>query len=200
MTFYIEHLPRSVTVCVDSREKNPLIFPSSIEVHPQGTTRRLRIFTEVRKLDAGDYALKEAPAGAGIERKASLEELCTNFCTKDWKRQRSALYRLITTYQIPYLLIEASPKQLVTQSPHTKILPSSMLTRLCSLTHPLESLPVHLLFAGSSHSVTSRLALGYLIAHILVAPLLPPMDLLPKKNSQKNSQKDPSNPLTKEPS
>jgi len=162
-------LPKSVTIQIDTREQAPLIFPAMLDSYPLGRLHRFRLLVEHIKLDAGDYSLKETPESVGIERKASMEELCKNFCTKDWRRQRKALERFTEAYAKPYILIEMSPRQLTTQSSHTKIPPGKMLTRFFTACSDFHLRP---LVVGAATSVTSRFAVGQLAAHLLINPII----------------------------
>lgn len=119
----------TVTVLADSREKNPLVFPTYLSIFGGGDPTkappdkaRLRIITERTALQTADYALKDMPDGTLIERKGSLEEIFACCLTaRDRSRFESQLDRLAAESKDPVLFLEGDPTHLRTstkRSPH----------------------------------------------------------------------------------
>jgi ERCC4-type nuclease len=109
-------LRRSYTVAIDTREQKPVPFPDWLPILRTplcGDTTTVRIVTVPVTLDAGDYALTDHPAGAGVERKYKLREIAKNCLTEDRHRMRSALERLADVYSHPYLLVEDTVRGLL---------------------------------------------------------------------------------------
>lgn len=109
-------IPGVVTVQVDTREKAPLLFPSTISIpHPEDTWKQLtiQVKTEKVKLDYGDYRLKEYPMECVIERKGSQLEIFKNMIDSTDRIRQSKSFRKLTECHYPYILIEASPASLM---------------------------------------------------------------------------------------
>lgn len=121
-------LPRSVVVLIDSREKKPLPLPKHLVTwdrsSPPGKPRKvtIQVRQEVRTLETADYVLGGAPGAVGIERKANLDELRQNLCTRVGERRfLKACARLRDNFERPVLLLEGSPLALMrgVRGPHT---------------------------------------------------------------------------------
>lgn len=122
--YYRYKIPNIVTVQIDTREQIPMVFPSMIQIgHPELTHLMLPIsvVTERIALDFGDYRLKEYPDLCVIERKATQLEIYKNMNeSHDRIRQAKAFRRLSTSCKYPYLLVEASPAELLSYNNRTK--------------------------------------------------------------------------------
>ena len=116
---YRYNLPAEVTMQVDTREKFPVLFPSTVRIsHPERKYRQLVVAVKMErvKLDYGDYRLKEYPNCCVVERKATQRELFKNILnSKDSVRQAKS-FRKLSTCEHPYLLIEASASELLRES------------------------------------------------------------------------------------
>lgn len=111
-------LPRELLILIDKDEKKPLIFPEHIVVqHPLKPDDRqtIRLFTEVKKLDAGDYLLVGHEKARIIERKAGAREAILNNLTSDRARFIRAIDRLAASCAFPLLLMEGTPVELLTK-------------------------------------------------------------------------------------
>ena len=122
---YIRYkIPNVITVQVDSREQIPMLFPAMIQIgHPELTHLMLSIAVREEKiaLPFGDYRLKEYPDLCVVERKASQLEIYKNMNeSHDRIRQAKAFRRLTTGCKYPYLLVEASPAELLSSNPRIK--------------------------------------------------------------------------------
>lgn len=117
-------IPNIVTVQVDTREQIPLLFPAMIQVgHPELTYLTLPVAVQVEntKLDFGDYRLKEYPDLCVVERKATQLELYKNLNeSHDRIRQAKAFRKLMCGCKHPYILVEASPAELLSSDPLIK--------------------------------------------------------------------------------
>lgn len=122
--YYRYDIPNLITVQVDTREQIPLLFPSMIQIgHPELTFRNVLIAVQIEKikLDFGDYRLKEYPTMCVVERKASQLEIFKNINdSQDRIRQAKAFRKLATGCRYPYLLVEASPAELLSSNPLVK--------------------------------------------------------------------------------
>ncbi len=99
-----------IQVLKDSREKRPLLFPSTIRWKGQA----LRVQATTKKMDEGDYCLEGMEDICLIERKAGLREIHGNFFTKDMKRAKKAFDRLAKATKHPILLLESGIDDLLT--------------------------------------------------------------------------------------
>lgn len=118
------HIPATITICMDTREQIPMIFPDVIHIsHPEITHLSIPvgINKERIKLDFGDYVLKEYPDLCVIERKASALEIYKNLNeSHDRIRQAKAFRKLMCGCKYPYLMVEASPAELLSDDPRIK--------------------------------------------------------------------------------
>lgn len=118
-------VPKRLTVIVDSREKIPILFPTTISWWGMDQTAKkheIVVETKTDTMFAGDYCL-EFPKGVRhdrcctIERKYKVSEIYTNLFTKDWDRCSRAFERLCQTGPpsgdpgARYLLVESSPAE-----------------------------------------------------------------------------------------
>jgi hypothetical protein len=110
-------IPAEVTVQIDTREKYPMLFPETVKIgHPELSYKAVPIFVKQERvaLPFGDYRLKEYPDICVFERKASQLELFKNLMeSSDRIRQAKAFRKLMCGCKAPYLLIEASPAELL---------------------------------------------------------------------------------------
>lgn len=161
-------LPSEITVQIDSREKRPMVFPSSIRVEGEGVSRSTKIIkvkTETVMLHAGDYRLKEYPNECVIERKGSQSELITNlFNVKDMQRQARAFNKLAENSNHPILMIECSPQQILTQCTHLKH-PDILLDRLYRIA---KKFGLEILWMPSAYSITARRQIGKFLIHVML--------------------------------
>lgn len=106
---------QTITVLIDSAEQRPLLFPETLALwNIRGAghvpkARIVRVKTERRRLDAGDYCLLGDEALAIVERKAHIGELITNTLTDDRPRFLRALERLAAACKFPYFYVEHLP-------------------------------------------------------------------------------------------
>jgi len=122
--YYRYEIPTLITVQIDTREQIPMLFPSMINIgHPELTFKMLPIEVIVQrvKLDFGDYRLAEYPDVCVIERKASQLEIYKNMTESlDRIRQAKAFRKLAAGCRYPYILVEASPAELLSSNPRVK--------------------------------------------------------------------------------
>jgi ERCC4-type nuclease len=165
-------IPDKVTVQVDTREKFPMLFPSNIRiVHPilQCGTILIKVVTEKKKLDIGDYRLAEYPDCCVIERKASQLELFKNLMEhRDSIRQAKA-FRKLATVEYPVLMVEASPSELLKvrgRQPRIKY-PELIVSKL-SLA--VAKYGFHLFFIPwRSRNQDARRKVGTMLVHMMLA-------------------------------
>lgn len=158
---------KSVTVAIDSREKCPLLFPDTIVWHPDRSAGRgcqVRVKTDVRKLDSGDYLLPKWPSCAIVERKASLNELCQNLLTDDYSRFSAALQRLRDSCTFPYVLVEESPSGLCVPTERCDQ-PSRVMDCFYA---SCARLGIGVWMVGRSSSIASRRRLGEHVLRLLL--------------------------------
>lgn len=117
-------IPTEVTVQIDTREQVPMLFPSIVKIgHPELTYKDIpiEVKTERVALDFGDYRLKEYPDLCVVERKATALEIYKNLNDSfDRIRQAKSFRKLMAGCKYPYLLVEASPAELLSDDPHIK--------------------------------------------------------------------------------
>ena len=182
--YYRYGIPNLVTVEIDTREQYPILFPELIHIaHPEMVRGSLLVAvkTESKKLEFGDYRLKEYPKSAVIERKASQLELFKNTCDpKDMVRQAKSFRKLSTGCKYPYLLIEASPGELFAKGTRVKQ-PDVIASRLAIA---IAKYRLQLLFIPwRSRSADVRRKMGSLMIHTMLGGVLaeaydvPPMEI-----------------------
>lgn len=107
-------MPRSFTVIVDTREKQPWNFNSS------------RVLgREVTKLDTGDYTVEGVEDKLCIDRKASVSELAQNITTKRFVNE----LKRIKEYPHAFLILEFSASD-VFNFPDSADLPPAVKKRI----------------------------------------------------------------------
>jgi ERCC4-type nuclease len=154
-----------LTLLVDSREKQPLMFPANLKVYDPSTRSRrvVRLTTVRRALDYGDYCLENLDSVVCIERKGGPAELAGNLLSRDAARQGRALGRLVGSCRFPTLLVEASPQKFMeasTQVPDPELLAN----RLWNL---VAQLGLRLLWVPKCMAGSTRRRLGAFVAHYL---------------------------------
>lgn len=112
---------RTVTVIVDAAEKRPLLFPETIVITDMGGRPEvLKILTETKALETGDYVLKGFENVAIVERKGSIDEVASNMLSKDRLRELRKWDRLATQCKMPAILLEGTPSVLLRPTPLLK--------------------------------------------------------------------------------
>lgn len=166
-------IPNKITVQVDTREQYPLLFPEIIKIgHPELTHLMIpiQVETQVIKLDAGDYRLKEYPAEVIVERKASQLEIYKNLNeSHDRIRQAKAFRKLVASCAHPVLLVEASPAELLGNDRHIKnpeIVPHRLSLAIAKYGFHVIFLP------WKSRCAISRRKVGHLLLHIMMGYVL----------------------------
>ncbi len=162
-------IPAKVTVQIDTREKFPVLFPETIFIaHPEMSFKQIPIAVaqEHVALPFGDYRLAEYPDLCVFERKASQLELFKNLMdSHDRIRQAKAFRKLVCGCKAPYLLIEASPSELLTVGSHVQY-PEMLCNRL-ALAIAKYKLNVIFLPWKSRNANTQR-KMGTLMLHIML--------------------------------
>ena len=179
-------LPRKLTVAIDTREKIPILFPSTIRVKDPRTRKPYLIHIETKKikLNTGDYCLLEYPKCCIIERKASQSELFGNFETQDSIRQGKALIRLEKECTDPIIMIEASPTELLTCNKYIKspdLFVSNLLCQIYKLKKRGKGIEIMWITTGKAP--TRRRKVGEFLLHRMLTPIL-----LGQENGQENGQ------------
>lgn len=154
---------RPLEILVDTREKEPLLFPETLRFWSKGKPALLAIRTSKVALPTGDYALKHYEHICLVERKGSVGELCSNLCTKDRTRQFAAFQRLADECRVPYLLLESSLSEIQKSSRYAKN-PDLALQHLF---RAIRRFGFHVIFGGRLRSVLSRRAAGEFVARLL---------------------------------
>ncbi len=172
-------IPTTITIQVDTREQYPILFPETIAIpHPERLYREIKIKVkmEKKKLPYGDYRLKEYPYCCVVERKASQLELFKNLMSKDAVRQAKS-FRKLATCEYPYLLIEASPSELLRDGGRV-LKPEQLVHRL---SFALVKYGFHVLWIPwKSRNPETRRKLGTFILHIMMScALREKLDVLP---------------------
>jgi len=171
--FWRYKIPNLITVCVDTREKFPLLFPEIIRIgHPELTYKMIPIQVVVKRiaLPCGDYMLEEFPAECIVERKASQLEIYKNLNeSHDRIRQAKAFRKLVASCEHPVLLVEASPQELFAKDPHIKN-PEIVAHRL-SLA--IAKYGFHVIFLPwKSRCANTRRKAGHLLLHLMMGYVL----------------------------
>lgn len=166
-------IPAEITIQEDTREQYPLLFPAMIQIgHPELTYKMIPIAVkhERIKLDCGDYRIKEYPAECVVERKASQLEIWKNLNeSHDRIRQAKAFRKLVASCAHPILLVEASPRELLSNDPHIKN-PELVAHRL-SLA--IAKYGFHVIFLPwKSRCGATRRKAGHLLLHLMMGYVL----------------------------
>jgi ERCC4-type nuclease len=169
---------RQWLILVDTREKKPLLFPEHLTVlsdtqpaHTQATVT-VRLHTERKRLETGDYLLASHPTTTIVERKGSVREVQTNCLNRrDRARFVRCLERMRDAAVDPVLLLEGSPADLVKPLPANaygqpgESPAGPALDALFSLLHEYG---IRLLLLPNS-TVANRRAMGEIVARDLIA-------------------------------
>lgn len=170
-------LQTTYTVLIDSRERIPLKFPDWVIVQDprkMGEARPLavRLFTQRVTMATGDYGL--LGHNVVVERKAGYREGYANTQTPDWNRFVNCLDRL-ASLQYAALLWESDPSTAAKQAPESRSgcaqawdsdMPHQGSTQ-AALVWACLSRRIPLMMV-STKSVTQRLAVGELVARLLI--------------------------------
>jgi ERCC4-type nuclease len=175
-------IPKEITVDIDSREKLPIKFPSTIKiVHPERPLERLlvKVKTQKVKLPYGDYRLAEYPDCCVIERKAGQRELLKNmFNPRDAVRQAKS-FRGLSQYEFPYILIELTPEQILRHTAYVRD-PEALMHRL-SMVFVKYGLHVLWMPWRTRRTTYTRRQLGVFLAHLMLScALFKTFDTLPE--------------------
>lgn len=167
--YYRYGIPNLVTVQIDSREQIPLLFPDIIQVgDPELTYNSLPVAVKVEKvkLDFGDYRLKEYPDICVVERKASQLELYKNLNeSHDRIRQAKAFRKLTSGCKYPYIMVEATPGELLSTNQRVKK-PELVCHRLALA---IAKYDLRLLFIPwKSRNSDTRRKVGTLLLHLML--------------------------------
>lgn len=170
---YRYDIPAEITVLIDSREKIPMLFPDTVFIaHPELTYKKIPIQVKVErtKLEFGDYTLKGYENICTVERKASALEIHKNLNeSHDRIRQAKAFRKLTSSCEFPYILVEASPGELMKTDARIKN-PELVAHRLGLA---LAKYRLHALFIPwRSRSTTIRRKVGTLMIHIMLGAIL----------------------------
>jgi hypothetical protein len=159
-------IPNQITVLIDSRERQPLLFPSWIEWHGDRTleARQIQVLAKVVTLPAGDYTLEGYEGICIIETKRSLRELFNNVCT-EWPRAAKALHRLSKACKYPYVVWEMSCSDLMRKSKHVQDPPLAIDRWLQACTR----LNLRLMWVGSHSQPGPRRKLGEQLVRLMLA-------------------------------
>ena len=164
-------MPRSLTVCVDTREKYPILFPETLKVWPDRQNPRshlIQLKVQRKCLKTGDYLLSKWPSACIVERKASSSELWKNFMTGDYARAEAAFVRLSEACRHPVLLLDMTPAEALRCSEHCPE-PARAIDHLYRL---VCDLGLHLIFAGGCRASGPRRALGEHLARLMLTAAL----------------------------
>lgn len=179
--------PKSFTVLVDTRERYPFLFPSSVVWYPYCTASlgyTVEIKTKREELSFGDYCLEGHEHVVCIEKKGSLSELTGNLLTKDRNRAVRAFQRLADAVQHPYLFLEMGMAELFPARPSDyEGNPELILDSLFDILHKLK-IGCHLV--GKPRSNPARRRVGTYAIHLLLNAVLRHSDKEKLTKSHKN--------------
>jgi len=160
-------MSRKVMIEVDSREKEPVLFPNHIVWAERPFKRTIIEIDAIRKqLPIGDYRLARYPRCGVVERKRDLTELAQNLLASDRRRFRDAWARFITGCEYPILLIEStfsSPKLRFSAPRITQEDVRSALYRL-----QLEAPNLLVIWSGGLRNTTARVRTGAELVRLLL--------------------------------
>lgn len=167
--YYRYKIPNKITIQIDTREQIPMLFPAMIMVgHPELTYKSLPIavIAEHISLDFGDYRLKEYPKLCVVERKASQLEIFKNMNeSHDRIRQAKAFRKLAAGCKHPYIFVEASPAELLSNKGMVKQ-PELVVHRLALA---IAKYDLRLLFIPwKSRSPDTRRKIGTMLLHLML--------------------------------
>jgi hypothetical protein len=172
-------IPPILTIQIDTREKVPVLFPSTIRVqHPEreGMFITLEVKTQRVKLGYGDYRLKKFPNCCVVERKASQLELFKNLLdTADSIRQAKS-FRKLSACEFPYLLIEAKPVDLLRVT--DRVRQPELITHKLAIA--VAKYGLNVLWIPWGNSVNRRRQLGEVMLHLMLGcAIYKNIDVLP---------------------
>ena len=120
----------SITILVDSREKTPLPFPSSIEtvdfshLPEKQVLRRVSLVTKRQTLETADYLLADEPGNVYssgksviVETKRSLSEIAGNVLDPHKRRNFISLLSRMRTHPHALLVVEGGLSTLYSSAP-----------------------------------------------------------------------------------
>jgi len=167
--YYRYKIPNIITVQIDTREQIPILFPDMIFIgHPEMTYKMLPVAVKVEKvkLDFGDYRLAEYPSLGVIERKASQLEIYKNMNeSHDRVRQAKAFRKLTSGCKYPYIMVEVSPAELLSDNALVKQ-PELVCHRLALA---IAKYDLRLLFIPwKSRSSDTRRKVGTFLLHVML--------------------------------
>ncbi len=169
----MQALPSQIIILSDTKERIPLLFPSTISLlDPRQDARSraevvLPVFIVPQRLRTGDYAIQGFESSCLVERKGSALEVATNCLSADRDRFVSTLLRLKSECRHPVLVFEGSIKKAMrptAKCPNAHLAVDSLLRLL--LQYGIEFLD----FAPSS--MEERRACGELVIRKLIAGAL----------------------------
>jgi len=177
---YRYKIPTHVTVQIDTREQYPILFPVRILIpHPEQAYKDLIVEVKIehRALEYGDYRLKEYPNCCVIERKASQPELFKNLMESVDAVRQAKSFRKLSECEYPYLLIEASPDEMLDDRMMKN--PEVVVHRLALVG---AKYGFHILwFPWKKQGSSARRKLGTLLIHIMLGcALRATLDILPE--------------------
>jgi len=160
---------KEVTVQIDTREKQPFVFPATVTVWVKNKPQMLRVRTERVKLAAGDYRLKEAQDKGVIERKGSVRELAQNLLSGDQYRQGRAFRKLRESCSHPYLFLHTAAISLLGSSAFNPE-PERLVQKLA---WAVDKFGLHLVIVPLASSVASRRLVGKVALNLMLGHLVP---------------------------
>jgi len=155
---------KTLTVLVDSREKRPLLFPSTLKVWTRNKGQLVQVETRVAKLDAGDYLLEGHEGKAVIERKGSVRELAQNLLSGDQRRQGRAFRRLAESCKHPYLFLHTTATSMLGRNEWNED-PDRLIQKLAWV---LDKFGFHFMLVPLTSSAASRRLVGTVALNLLV--------------------------------
>lgn len=166
--------PRKITVYVDDREKDPVLFPVNITWYPSRNGKdvcQVQVVTERKRLRTGDYFLKHFRSTCIVEKKGSLDEVKDNVLGAGTKRFHAQLDRLRTATRYPYLLLTESFSKMTSPTRWCK----DPMRAIGHLLTECTRRNIHLLWIGGAHAPRARVRLGealirIMLTHALVEP------------------------------
>lgn len=158
-----------IHVVVDSREKNPLLFPKTMlwttkfgRFGDPAVTEEFGIEVHTETLDFADYIVQHQGHIVAVERKGSLAELQQNLFSKDVRRFRRAVKRLKDSTKHPFFLLDIGWRDLAEDRYVEQ--PSKVRDGFYQFAAS-EGIPV--LWGGNAHSVPDREQLGLQIVTLM---------------------------------
>jgi hypothetical protein len=140
--------------------------------HPEINFKSIPIAVKEERiaLPFGDYRLAEYPDMAVIERKASQLEIYKNMNESlDRIRQAKAFRKLTSGCKYPYLMVEASASELLSENPRVKQ-PELVVHRLALA---IAKYDLRLLFIPwKAHNPATRRKVGTFILHLMLGHVL----------------------------